>query len=233
MAHRQTRIFVPPNPPFDDASWAETLVGSVINPLVGQPGILDRFWFSRYTAPRNDSGDCDIGLIPEGFGIDNNYRSIGTHGLFRSLRFRYEMEDGALALFEQAAQEAIADSRCGISDFRDYPFLQDLGGDRFIGGDRTDLRRQERAHLIYRFLQSTCLVYIHCLVGPDEGGKYMLEICESDENPLGSIFESVHHLFCNITDVPLRILVSDRAVGTDWSAPSIRGSESRAFRVRF
>jgi hypothetical protein len=49
MSIRQTRIFVPPTPPYNDQNWVETLAGSVIKPLVTENHcIMDWFWFSRY-----------------------------------------------------------------------------------------------------------------------------------------------------------------------------------------
>jgi hypothetical protein len=58
---------------------------------------------------------------------------------------------------------------------------------------------------------------IDALVGPDPQGRYEIEVNDNQQNPLRSSFESVHHLFCNITDVPLRVIISQMGVGTDWS----------------
>ena len=40
------------------------------------------------------------------------------------------------------------------------------------------------------------------LVGPDEQDRYRLEHNDALENPQGSTFQSILHLFCNITNVP-------------------------------
>lgn len=234
MSHRQTRIFVPADQPFNNGNWVETLVGSVIAPLVRNSDSLMGFWFSRYVDRRSDSGDCDIDLIPQEFGINDTYQPIGLQGFYRSLRFRYEVEDESLNQFEQLAGELIENNGCVISDFRDYPFIEDLGGDRFIGGERTDPRRQQRAQLIQDFFLSACMLFIHCLTGPDEHGQFQIEVSDNNQNRHGSIFESAHHLFCNITNVPLSILISEHGIGTDWYPPQMsEGSNPKVLRIKF
>jgi hypothetical protein len=223
MNYRQTRIFVPPLVPFDKSFWVETLLGHVVKPLVEKRGGLEWFWFSRYGAPRSDSGDCDITQIPESFAWDD--------GLYRSLRFRYCLSDNSQSSFEADAGGRITIVGCKISDFRDFPHLDDLANRRFLGGDFTEARRQERAELLARFLCATGCLMLHALTGPDAQGSFQLETNQDQhQNPHGNTFESIHHLFCNITDVPLRVLVSQQAIGTDWSPPQ---PPVAAVRVRF
>ena len=228
MAIRQTRIFVPPTTPFDNLLWVETLVGLVIAPLVTQ---TEWFWFSRYIAPKTDGGDCNIESIPDEFGVNQNGNGAS---FFRSLRFRYQVNDQQRENFETLLRETILGHNCAISDFRDYSHVDDLGGDRFIGGERTHQQRLERANLIVKYLCDISQIFIHCLQGPDENGRFQLESSDSNQNPQGSIFESAHHLFCNMTNVPLRILISQNGVGTDWNPPAMtEGVNVTAFPVRF
>ena len=127
MAYRQTRIFVPPQAPFDTPAWVETLVGSVILPVTEAQANLNWFWFSRYTANVTDSGDCDIQLIPPNF-------AIGPEGIYRSLRFRYSIPDDSTAAFEDQVRALIEHLGCRVSDFRNYQYLDDLAWERFLGG---------------------------------------------------------------------------------------------------
>jgi len=231
MAVRQTRIFVPHVSPFNDIYWVETLVGSIVVPLAAQ---TEWFWFSRYVSIKTDSGDCNIDMIPDEFGIDQNDNSVDENRLFRSLRFRYHVSDEQVDAFEERLRESIIRQNCVISDFRDYSHLDDLGGDRFIGGEQTQQRRIERADLMVKFLCAICQIFIHCLEGPDNDGKFRIERSGCNQNPQGSIFESAHHLFCNITSVPLRVLISQNGVGTDWSPPVIKdGSDIIILPIRF
>lgn len=152
--------------------------------------------------------------------------------MFRSLRFRYSVADQYCDDFETRARELISDQKCVISDFPPYNHIDDLGGDRFIGEERSDERRSERARLMEQYLFGVCKLFIHCLIGPDENRRYRLEECIHKENPNHSVFESIHHLFCSITDVPLRVLVSSDGIFTDWYKPENLIVSSIA-RVRF
>jgi len=231
---RQTRIFVPATVPYENISWKPTLVASVIATLVANAHTMEWYWFSEYVALRADSGDCDITAIPEEFGISPQFASVGAQGYFRSLRFRYQMAEEDAPAFEALASDLIAQQGCAISDFRDYPWTDDLGGNRFFGGNETPERRTRRATNIAQFLCHLCRVYIDCLVGPDPIGHFSIELTHSEQNPGDSPFESIHHLFCNITSVPTRILVGEGAIGTDFSPPALApGGRVAVFQVRF
>jgi hypothetical protein len=223
MIVRQTRIFVPNTPPFDGDTWTESILGNVIAPLAREHPSLQWFWFSRYVQPRADSGDCDISEIPEKFAIDE---------LFRSVRFRYAIPEEEGGGFEHRARELIDASGARISDFRRYDWVADLGGDRFVGQERSDSRRENRAELVANCLSTVCRLTLDCLRGPDQDGRYRFEENDSDQNPHGSTFESLHHLFCNITNVPTSVLVIAGVVGTHWSPPAA-GGPAHEIPVRF
>jgi len=211
---RQTRIFVPANAPFEDETWIEGLLGHVVAPLVESAPTLTCFWFSRYVLPPGiDDGDCDISQIPEPFFFAGNTS--------RSLRLRYAIPESDCQAFEDRAQALIAASGCNISDFRPYPWIADLGGPRFLGEDRDDARCATRADLMANFLCALSRLVVNSLRGPDEDGRYRLETADPGQNRHGSSFEAIHHLFCNITDVPTSV---------EWVDPSGRLIE---MRVRF
>lgn len=219
MAIRQTRIFVPNAMPYNGDTWAETLLGRVIQPLIQSHPTLDWFWFSRYYAsPSIDSGDCDVNIVPKEYQID---------GSLRSLRIRFELPDSNTRAFEENGSLRIREEKCFISDWRDYGLVADLGGNRFVGEVRNDARRAERAKLGVSFLHSLSKLVLHTLVGPDAEGRFRVESNDDRQNPLHSSFNSVHHLFCNITAVPLRLLVfsdgSQTFIGTDWYTPQQAG----------
>ena len=234
MATRQTRIFVPPIPLFNHNFWVETLVGCIVAPLIKNFPALEWFWFSRYVSNQTDSGDCDINAIPSYFGTDRNFLSTVPDGRFRSLRFRYSVNEKELGTFENQAGELIKKYGCAISDFRDYDYVKELGGERFLAGEPAAPRQKERADLIVLNFHALSKLYIHTLSGPDQDGRYRTELSDSDQNPRQSIFESVHHFFCNITDVPTRVLVSGPSIGTDWYPPdTVDGTIVTSFDVHF
>ena len=57
---------------------------------------------------------------------------------------------------------------------------------------------------------------LDCLTGPDEKGYFHFEKNDNKQNPLGSSFETFHHVFCNITEVPLSVLVFTDAQGKQF-----------------
>lgn len=205
MGMRQTRVFVPATEP--EEGWAETLIGSVFRPLTEEfAEYLDWFWFSRYGATAEDLADCDIARVPA-----ECKRSLDTGGieLERSLRFRYAVANEQQESFEQRALQLIAERGYGISDFRLYDFVGDTGSNRFLGNEnRLPGRAQQRAQLVTQLYVAISRLVIDALVGPDKNGRYRVETNDDlVENPNASTFQSLHHLFCNITSVPTELYV--------------------------
>ncbi|MEY2536359.1 MAG: hypothetical protein QOG67_99 [Verrucomicrobiota bacterium] len=224
MAQRQTRIFVPNAAPFDDHKvWVDTLVGTIVRPTLDAFPAVEWFWFSRYGAPHNDSGDCDINAIPANFAIQ---------GIYRSLRFRYSVPDAERPALEDHCHQLIDASGCRVSDFRPYDALGDFASERFLGGANTPERRDERVARMAAFLCATCRLFMHAIEGPDAVGHFHLEQnSEQTNNPYGNTFESVHHLFCNITDPPLHVCVIEPVLGTRIYQK--QGIPLRDVKVRF
>ena len=206
---RQVRIFVPNAPPYDNELWAETIMGRVIQPTVSRHPELKWFWFSRYVQPPTDSGDTDVKMIPRNFQVQ---------GLLKSLRFRFEIPRDQAAAFEAEAAKTIQKEGCAISSFLDYDLVGDLGSDRHLGQGRDSKeRRVQRAARVVAFYMETSRLALDCLTGPDAKGYFQFEKNDNNQNPLGSTFETAHHVFCNITEVPLSVLVFTDAEGKQIS----------------
>lgn len=224
MTIRQTRIFTNQDEPLH---WAETMIGRVIKPLIIEfEDSLHSFWFSRYVCQigmnGEDRGDCDFDSIPNNF--KRAFPGFAQPG-HRSIRFRFEIMDANQVDFEARLQELVIQHSYAISDVREFDQLADLGGNRFLGGENRILVKQtQRAQLVAHFLQSISALVMDSLEGPDPENRYYIEYNdELEQNPNGSTFESLHHLFCNISQVPVSILVStgDQAnlLGTFWGLP--------------
>ncbi len=240
MGVYQTRIFVPSSE--SDEGWAETLLGRVLRPLVQRyAASLEWFWFSRYGALSDDLEDCDLGAIPVEF---KRPRPDGNGFVHRSLRFRYAIIGGLQSEFESHARELIELGGYRISDFRTYDFVADTGSDRFLGIEhRQPGRAEQRARLVTRFYLASSQLVLDALAGPDECGRFRME--ENDDllqNPRGSSFQSLHHLFCNITGVPTDVYVYQKTgadvigFGTYLSqplAPSGGWDHSTAYSIWF
>lgn len=209
MAVRQTRIYVPNNPPFDGNLWAETLMARVITPLVQHATGLKWFWFIRYRSPNPEFADSDGSKIPQDYFDDNPCRSI---------RFRFEIEDALRVQFEAQGDGLIQNEGCWNADWRAYDALGELGGHRFCGDIPENKPSQERADLLCGLLCSLSKVVLHSIVAADSGGRFRAETNHHNENPNHSTFDSLHHLFCNITAVPLYVQLfgPQPFVRTDW-----------------
>src|SRR5262245_2845477 len=109
MAIRQTRIYAPATPPYDGPFWAETIMARILKPLVtGQDG-LQWFWFTKYASVQPEFADSDGNGVPSGF--------FGAQ-FCRSLRLRFEADDGVVGGFEHKGSQLIAQEGCWIADWR-------------------------------------------------------------------------------------------------------------------
>ena len=87
---------------------------------------------------------------------------------------------------------------------------------------------------IVDYLHSISKLIVDCIEVLHTTEGFALEKSTSMENPNGSIFESLHHLLCNMTSVPLTVLVSETAIGTYWSPPpNNSGGDVSAVPVRY
>lgn len=216
ISTKQTRIFVPSTEPSD---WADTLIGRVIRQLAVEfEKDLRWYWFSRYgvlittpVSPQEDRGDCDFDKIPVECKKPLNSGSVPMH---RSVRFRFKIRKGSLPAFEKRLRDLLAKYRYAISDVRPYHHFAEMGGERFLAKESSvDLKA--RANQVVEVLHAVSKLTINCLIGPDASDRYRSEVNGHQENPNQSTFESVHHLFGNITNVPLSVLLKPLPLGID------------------
>ena len=220
MAIRQTRIFVKANEAQD---WAETVMGQVIAPMVDD---LEWFWFSRYVQKiaspgerQEDRDDCNFDRIPGAYKEPLNFAGGMAPG-HRSLRFRFAVDDTAQATFEASLQALITERGYSISHILDYDYVADLGSNRHSGDEHRGAGcRASRAKLVTQLYQSISKLVLDALVSEANGRFHLEKNDDRGQNPHRSTFETLHHLFCNITAVPTFVLVGPLAVGTHWNPP--------------
>jgi len=220
----QTRIFVPPAAPYQPHCWVETIVGRIIAPLISKYSISE-FWFSRYGQDKNGSSqDTDLTKIPSHFE---------SSGSWRSVRFRLWLSPHHQQAFESDLFDRVKDANCAIADLRVYDPFSDLAKTSLCGGEFSDARRHQRKDIVRDFLCATSRLFIHMLEGPNHLGEFELEKNPDRANcPDEATFQYVHHLFCNLTEVPLSVSVPVPGIGTSmYPAPSSTGIVS--VRVRF
>jgi hypothetical protein len=205
MAYRQTRIFAPYSSPFLDQWWAETIIGHIIKPLVTSGIHLNWFWFSRYVSPRSgDVGDCNINQIPEIYGIYPGNQNPQYSDLYRSIRFRYSVPNNFQDEFESQAMRFIEHAGVQYQISVIMISLVIWVALRFIENNVSQVRKEERANLVVDYLHSISKLIVDCIEVLHTTEGFSLEKSTSMENPNGSIFESLHHLLCNMTNVPIK-----------------------------
>lgn len=115
---------------------------------------------------------------------------------------------------------------CGLTlqdEEKNLTLATDLGGDRFLATTRTDKSVADRAYLVLSYLHIIAELMIDHLIYQGKGYWVLESSTDDRENPNGSNFESLHHLFCNMTQVPLSILLTtgnpQGLRGTYWGLP--------------
>jgi hypothetical protein len=83
------------------------------------------------------------------------------------------------------------------------------GGDRFIFAEANTTERINRAQKVAYFMDATVRLMLDMLV-QTESGIWRFEHNTHEQNPYGSAFESLHHLFCNATNVPTIVSIDLR-----------------------
>ena len=187
-------IFAPNEEPFEN-NWVEQILGTTVKPVYQQyKDNIKWFWVTRYIEPYDEIAPPVNFPLPEKYRSDGNRRYI----VFR-ISAHDESEQAIYDLTVQLAREAgcYTDPRGWL----DYDVVADLGSDRFIHTGATAEERVERGKLVACFVDATIKLMIDLLV-KDAGGKWVLEPSTHQQNPNGSVFESVHHLFCNATAAP-------------------------------
>lgn len=231
LAIVQTRIYAPAIAPYDDQYWAETMMARIIKPLIEQCTDIWWFWFTRYVSNERDFADSNGDTAPPEFFDRNNYRS---------LRFRLEIADAAFTEFEQRGNELIKGEGCWIADWRSYG-IGELSSNRFIGEDRSDHRRIQRLAIVRDYVAAVSRLALHALVPSDDQGRFRFEHNDDSQNPNDSAFFSLHHLFCNPTEVFLTALITTEDGGIQWGTRQyppepLKNDESKPFfegQIRF
>ena len=222
-------IFVPPQEPFRE-NWVEQILGNVVKPVIAEYNdVISWIWVTRYAGPyTNDSPPVGI-TIPQEFHANGSYRFIVLR-LHVNPDIREAVQTKIIELTQNAG--CFSDPRGWIQ----YNPIEDVGGDRFIRNDAELSERTERARLIVSFVDITIRLMLHSL-SKDESGHWVTEPnMIPQQNPKGSMFESIRHLFCNATAVPTTVLLAgdwkSLQLGTYWMQPlSITGNPLRQYTL--
>jgi hypothetical protein len=192
----QIWVFVPWSLPYDQTNWVEQILGEIVLPVMNEYSFqIDAVWMTRYI----DS------MSREPYqGLHQPFLRQQQDGqeFWRHVKLRFLLT-GEPTLFKSQFLTLIREAGCiAPSGWQDYDLVDDLGQKRFVEPQASYDERVERAYLVFRFIDATTRLMLDA-IRKDVNGLWHLEENEDKQgNPEGSFFQSLHHLFCNATNVP-------------------------------
>ena len=216
-------IFAPAREPYG-ANWVEQLLGEIVKPLAAiYQDAITWIWVTRYSDAYTDSKPPRGYPLPAEFHADGRYRFIVLR-LHASPERRAQVHASGIEMSRAAGCFPEPDG------WIPYDPVHDLGGDRFVGNDAPPEIRNERARLVTTFVDSTIRLMLHSLSRHDDGSWRLEPNMLPKENPKGSFFESIRHLFFNATGVPTTVLLGGKwttlQLATYWMPPILVGTET-------
>lgn len=176
MTHKSLHLQLPSCKPFDQDNWFESFVGEFVLPLLATE-LIDRYWFSRYQD-----------------------QTLGKHVKFRFFTKDYPALEPKISIL--MSKWTLKD----LGDEVEYTPVGDLGSPRFFGDNQRQTDKEQRASLVFDFFYATCRLFVDFLSNSDANGYWYLEKEEKSGQNFHTAFESLHHLFCNITDCPALVV---------------------------
>jgi hypothetical protein len=162
-----------------------------------ETGQVQQYWFTRYGSP--DLHEIRLRVATESFSTLN-----------------------------PLVQEKVREFHfTNLHDELNETLTSSLGGTRFLSPDASNQLQLERAQLTFNFLHSLSALYLASLVGPDASGRFRQERNTERNNPHGSIFETLHHLFCNVTDVVTEVEAFKAGEALGFNSP-LYASQTKA-----
>jgi hypothetical protein len=156
-------------------------------------------WVTRYgeslesVLPVTTTDDSPEKEIPQEFIAD---------GFTRRIIFRTACDETTMGTVQRRLLELTQENSLHTR-ITPYDLVQDLGSDRFAAPYSDANARARRAELVMLFVDATVRLMLDALIV--ENGQWTLQKWEHRENRTGSFFDSIHHLFCNLTNLSLPI----------------------------
>jgi hypothetical protein len=142
----------------------------------------------------------------------SRYGAVGSW----EVKFRFAVQE--FSTVENHYNYLVATFAHGSDGCGDYDYVNDLGGQRFLGQDASNSDRTYRAGLVYEFLTASARLLLASLVHDHDGAWRHERETQSKLNRETSL-ESAHHMFCNMTGTPT------------WAAVLLYPHDKNAYRV--
>ena len=210
--------------------WAETCFAIfMLNVYFPNKDDFKWFWFTRYQMPLEKDA-----FIKKYIKSDKKfYRKIEKSKKdyekdllkqmdgdeYRCIYIRMSVDKNKKDELKKSIEDCAEKHGYKAVNFEPYNLVGDLGSDRFSPPRFNDKRLDKnlkvvRANEIVQYMFSVCKMFFWSLK-KDSNGCYVPEKNNEPCNSTSkSTLESYHHMFCNITDVPLYVFEKDGEVGT-------------------
>jgi len=130
-------------------------------------------------------------------------------------KFRFSTED--FETVNAVLERAIATHSLKLMEEhgKTYPHEYDIIGDlapassqSHYGVNQRHSDRRQRGELLYSFLSSAAILTLHCLSHSDAEGRWHRESNpDHGNNHFGDTTESLHHLYCNLSNVSTAVCI--------------------------
>lgn len=197
-------IYMPENFEYEK-DWENQILGNVIKPIIeNYEDKLEWVWATSYIIPNNSNRLVSDHIYPSDYK-ENKYF------YYLVVRFAAKTFNDYKYILEQIGKLSAKYHYYIPFEARIWSFMPDIGGDRFNRVDSGISERKHRSKLILEFMYSTLKLKIDSLIKQDDRWEEELNV-DTIQNPDNSFFQSVHHLFCNVTQVKTPVLVRS----DDW-----------------
>lgn len=222
--------FAPFAPTFGTDNWVYQILGSIVLPIYRRyKEEINWIWVTRYIEPKDSNPNVSY---PDNSPFVNSERLCRYVALRMSVRENLEQ----IVLNEALELARIANCHTDARGWLPYDVVSDLGKNRFIHSEATQEERIRRARLVMSFMDATVKLMLDSIVQIQEG-KWELESNTDTQNPKGSFFESIRHLFANATGVPTTVLLGRNTnwmhVRTYWMGLPFEPTEELEFFIHY
>jgi len=199
----------PVSPPYNGNNWVEQILGDIVKPLYEKyESHLDWLWITRYSGTYPDRFVWDYSVPPEYLGGIQTSEGQPSQW-FRFVAFRASVLNEVSAEFQTHSEQLFSEAKFFLNPggWAKFPVVEGLGNERFVHKSRPEEAKQHRARLIAKFVHYTVLLALSALE-QDADGSWHFEPNDDENNPQGTFFQSVRHLFSNSIDLPFLFQIS-------------------------
>lgn len=124
--------------------------------------------------------------------------------------FTYYVENGVRHVeFRYEAPDKFDDATWALNPtlHAEFDIIHDLSGGRFLGTNQRNTSAPDRGNLMFDFLHQAARLTLSQLSHIDQGYWQLETNADFGNNHYGFTLESPHHLLCNMSNMPLGVVI--------------------------